>query len=154
PYAERLTEKMLKDLEKNLRTHHAAWTEDNLWNAFAAAHPGKVKGRSQVGRFADLVSLVRFALEQQAVLTPFAESVNERFEAWLQSRTETKEPITAEQFEWLHLIRDQIATSLSIEADDFDYSPFSQQGGLGRAYQLFGEQLPQLLEELNEALAA
>lgn len=48
--------------------------------------------------------------------------------------------------------RDHIATSLSIEADDFDYSPFSQQGGLGKAYQLFGDQLPTLLEELNGVL--
>jgi hypothetical protein len=53
---------MLKELEKKLRDQHAAWTEDNLWSAFAAAKPGKVKGRSQAGRFADLVSLVRFAL--------------------------------------------------------------------------------------------
>ena len=35
---------------------NAAWTEDNLWNAFAVTAPGKVKGRSQAGRFADLVA--------------------------------------------------------------------------------------------------
>jgi type I restriction enzyme R subunit len=50
--------------------------------------------------------------------------------------------------------REHIATSLSIEPGDFDYAPFSQQGGLGRAAQLFGEQLPKLLDELNEVLAA
>jgi type I restriction enzyme, R subunit len=79
PYKQRLTEPMLKELERKLREQHAAWTEDNLWNAFAAARPGKVKGRSQAGRFADLVALVRFALEQQPVLEPFAESVTTRF---------------------------------------------------------------------------
>ena len=62
PFKQRLTEPMLKELEKKLRDNHAAWTEDNLWNAFAAAKPGQVKGRSQAGRFADLVALVRFAL--------------------------------------------------------------------------------------------
>jgi type I restriction enzyme R subunit len=46
PYKQRLTELMLKELEKKLREQHAAWTEDNLWNAFAAAKPGKVMGRS------------------------------------------------------------------------------------------------------------
>ncbi len=30
----------------------------------------------------------------------------------------------------------------------------SQRGGLGKAHQLFGEQLPKLLDELNEVLAA
>ena len=29
-----------------------------------------------------------------------------------------------------------------------------KRGGLGKAHQLFGEQLPKLLDELNEALAA
>ena len=33
-------------------------------------------------------------------------------------------------------------------------SPFNQRGGLGKAHQLFGEQLPKLLDELNEVLAA
>jgi type I site-specific restriction endonuclease len=65
PYRHRLTEPMLKELEKKLREEHAAWTEDRLWDAFAAVAPKKVKGRSQAGRFADLVALVRFALERE-----------------------------------------------------------------------------------------
>jgi type I restriction enzyme R subunit len=59
-----------------------------------------------------------------------------------------------EQLAWLNLIREHIATSLSIETDDFEYAPFSQRGGLGKAYEVFGETLPALLDELNEALAA
>jgi type I restriction enzyme R subunit len=145
---------MLKELEQKLRENHAAWTEDRLWDAFAAAAPGKVKGRSQAGRFADLVSLVRFALEHQPMLKPFAESVTERFNDWLTDKATGGVTFQPEQLAWLNLIRDHIATSLSIEADDFDYAPFSQRGGLGKAHQLFGEQLPKLLDELNEVLAA
>jgi type I restriction enzyme R subunit len=154
PYRQRLTEPMLKELEQKLRENHAAWTEDRLWDAFAAAAPGKVKGRSQAGRFADLVSLVRFALEHQPMLKPFAESVTERFNDWLTDKATGGVTFQPEQLAWLNLIRDHIATSLSIEADDFDYAPFSQRGGLGKAHQLFGEQLPKLLDELNEVLAA
>jgi len=54
----------------------------------------------------------------------------------------------------LHLIRDQIATTCSIEPDDFDFSTFAQRGGLGRAHQLFGAQLPAILDELNASLVA
>src|SRR6185295_2875969 len=154
PYKQRLTEPMLKELEKKLRDYHAAWTEDRLWDAFAATTPGKVKGRSQAGRFADLVALVRFALEQQSVLAPFADSVSERFNEWLANKAKAGATFTPEQHAWLNLIRDHIATSLSIEPDDLDLSPFNQRGGLGKAHQLFGEQLPTLLDELNEALAA
>ena len=51
-------------------------------------------------------------------------------------------------------LRDHIATSLSLDPDDFGYAPFAQRGGLGKAHQLFGEQLPKILNELNEVLAA
>jgi type I restriction enzyme R subunit len=34
------------------------------------------------------------------------------------------------------------------------YAPFSQEGGLGKVYQLFGDELNDILDELNEALAA
>ncbi|HEY1768696.1 MAG TPA: type I restriction-modification enzyme R subunit C-terminal domain-containing protein [Chthoniobacterales bacterium] len=112
------------------------------------------KGRSQAGRFADLVALVRFALAQQPVLAPFADSVSERFNEWLMDKAKAGTVFTAEQLAWLNLMRDQIATSLSIEAEDLDLSPFNQRGGLGKAHQLFGEQLPKLLDELNATLAA
>lgn len=154
PYRQRLTEPMLKELETKLRENHAAWTEDRLWDAFAATAPEKVRGRSQAGRFADLVSLVRFALEQQPVLAPFADSVRERFEGWLAQKAAAGTTFTPEQTAWLSLIRDHISTSLSIEPGDFDYAPFSQRGGLGKAHQLFGDGLPGLLEELNDVLAA
>jgi len=154
PYKQRLTEPMLKELEKKLRENHAAWTEDRLWDACAVAAPGKVKGRSQPGRFADLVSLVRFSLEQQPMLKPFAESVHERFNEWLTDKAKAGTTFTHEQLAWLKLIRDHVATSLSIETDDLDLSPFNQQGGLGKAHQLFGDQLPKLLDELNTVLSA
>jgi type I restriction enzyme R subunit len=191
PYRHRLSEPMLKELENKLREEHAAWTEDRLWDAFASVVPKKVKGRSQAGRFADLVALVRFALQREQTLQPFAQTVNQRFEQWLarkqsgseeQSRDgsatlsdETKSgsgvpPLhpdqeqrrdasatvvfTQEQLAWLELIRDHIATAISIEPNDFNYAPFSQRGGLGKAHQLFGDELPKLLDELNEVLAA
>ena len=44
--------------------------------------------------------------------------------------------------------------AISIEPEDLDLTPFNQRGGLGKAHQLFGEQLPKLLDELNEVMAA
>ena len=61
---------------------------------------------------------------------------------------------TEEQLHWLEMIRDHIAANLSIEPNDFEYAPFSQQGGLGKVHQLFGDKLNTIIEELNETLAA
>jgi type I restriction enzyme R subunit len=154
PFKQRLTEPMLKELEKKLRDNHAAWTEDRLWDAFAVTAPGKVKGRSQAGRFADLVALVRFALEQQPVLAPFADSVSERFNEWLMDKAKAGVKFSAEQLAWLNLIREHIATAISIEPEDFERSPFNQRGGLGKAHQLFGNDLNRILDELNLMLVA
>ncbi|HSH40121.1 MAG TPA: type I restriction-modification enzyme R subunit C-terminal domain-containing protein, partial [Chthoniobacterales bacterium] len=83
-----------------------------------------------------------------------ADSVSERFNEWLMDKAKAGIVFTQEQLAWLSLMRDQIATSLSIEPEDLDLSPFNQRGGLGKAHQLFGAQLPALLEELNSTLAA
>jgi type I restriction enzyme, R subunit len=154
PFKQRLTEPMLKELEKKLRDNHAAWTEDRLWDAYAVTAPGKVKGRSQAGRFADLVALVRFTLEKQPVLAPFADSVQERFNEWLMDKAKAGLTFTHEQITWLNLIREHIATAISIEPEDLELSPFNQRGGLGKAHQLFGGQLPSILDELNLKLVA
>ena len=69
-------------------------------------------------------------------------------------RQDAASTFSDEQIIWLKLIRDHIATSLSIETDDLELSPFNQQGGLGKAHQLFGDQLPKLLDELNTVLSA
>ena len=61
---------------------------------------------------------------------------------------------TPEQRQWLDAIKDHIATSLSIERDDLDGMPFNRIGGLGRAFDLFGDRLDPILEELNMRLAA
>ena len=41
-----------------------------------------------------------------------------------------------------------------IEPDDFEYAPFAQEGGLGKVYQLFGDELNTLIEQVNESLVA
>jgi type I restriction enzyme R subunit len=110
--------------------------------------------KSGVRRFADLVSLVRFALSQQPVLEPFADSVQARFDSWIEQKAASGTKFSVEQRAWLELIRDHVSTSLAIESEDFGYSPFAQRGGLGRAHQLFGAQLPTLLDELNHQLVA
>jgi type I restriction enzyme R subunit len=154
PYKQRLTEPMLKELENKLRQENANWNEETLWHAFSATAPDRVKGRSAINRFADLVPLVRFALEQQPVLEPFAESVTDRFNHWLSEKSHVGIAFTDEQIAWLNLIKEHVATSLNLETDDFEYAPFNQRGGLGKAYELFGADLPKIVEELNNVLAA
>jgi type I site-specific restriction endonuclease len=129
--------------------------EGALWQAYAAVKKDKVKGASQRRLMTDLVSLVRFAMQQDNELVPYPERVQANFKAWLaQHQQHTTQPFTQEQQHWLEMIRDHIAANLGIEIDDFEYAPFNTEGGLGKVHQLFGAELPKVIEELNRELAA
>jgi type I restriction enzyme R subunit len=149
--AEPLTFEALKALADTLQAPPHLWTEGQLWQAYAALFKSKVKGENRKRILTDLVSLVRFAMHQDNELVPFPERVNANFKAWL---AQAGHPFTPEQRHWLEMIRDHIAANLSIVPDDFEYSPFAQEGGMGRVYQLFGAELPKVLEALNRELAA
>ena len=130
--------------------------ESALWQAYAALQKGKVKGASQRRLLTDIVSLVRFAMQQDNELVPYPERVQANFKAWLaqHQREQGGKPFTLEQQHWLEMIRDHIAANLGIETEDFEYAPFSQEGGLGKVHQLFGAELPRVIEEMNRELAA
>ncbi len=129
--------------------------EGALWQAYATLRKDKVKGATQRRLLTDLVSLVRFAMQQTNELVPYPERVQANFKAWLAQHQQTdNNPFTTEQQHWLEMIRDHIAANLGIEIDDFEYAPFNAQGGLGKVHQLFGAALPKVIEELNRELAA
>jgi type I restriction enzyme, R subunit len=156
PYKQRLTYAQVKELAHAIEKPSdgfRAITPSQLWRAYERLDKSKVRGNGgQV--LTDIVSLVRFAIQRDPELHPFADDVNVRFASWIQQQAAKGRKFTAEQRQWLESIRDHIATSLSIEQDDFDEVPFNQRGGLGKAYQLFGDELQPLLTELNEVLAA
>lgn len=128
--------------------------EGTLWQAYAALDKSKVKGASRQRILTDLVSLVRFAMQQDNELVPYPERVAANFKAWLAQQESAGKAFTTDQQQWLEMIRDHIAASLGLEIDDFDLPPFSQQGGLGRVHQLFGAELPKVIEALNRELVA
>jgi type I restriction enzyme R subunit len=153
PYRERLTFEEIKELAHAIGRPPYQWTPEKLWQAYEALERSKVRGAG--GRvLTDLVSLVRFALEQEDELVPYPERVEERFRAWLLQQENAGRTFTPAQLAWLERIRDHVAASLAISPDDFDYTPFVEQGGIGKAYELFGDELTPLLDELNEALVA
>jgi type I restriction enzyme R subunit len=49
---------------------------------------------------------------------------------------------------------EHIASNLGLETEDFQLPPFNQQGGLGKVHQLFGAELPKVIQALNTALVA
>lgn len=156
----RLTFEHIKELAEAIEKPPYLWNESQLWQAYAALEKSKVKGASGKRILTDLVSLVRFAIHQDNELVPFPERVNANFNAWLAQTTRhsresgNPEPFNAEQMRWLDMIRDHVAANLGIGPDDFEYAPFAQEGGLGKAHRLFPNSLQTIIEDLNVALVA
>jgi type I restriction enzyme R subunit len=153
PYEHRPSLEDIKKLAEAIKSPPANLTPAKLWAAYQRVESAKVRGSGgQV--LTDIVSLIRFAVGEDDELVRHEEVVKLRFDLWLQEQQQGGQEFTPEQLRWLEMIRDHIATSLSIEPDDFDLEPFTQEGGLVAAYDLFGSALNPLLEELNKELAA
>ena len=124
-----------------------------LWQAYEVVEPDKVRGKG--GRqLVDVIALVRHAMDPNTTLAPVGMTVQERYQQWMSEKQTSGVMFTADQRKWLDAIKDHIAASLNIEQDDLEEVPFNSIGGLGRAYELFGDKLIAILDELNERLAA
>jgi type I restriction enzyme R subunit len=154
PHGRRLRYKDVKELAAAIKAPPRQWTPERLWRAYETVSKDRVRSASDERLLTDVVSLVRFALHRDEELKPFAEQVRERFETWMAEQASRGRRFTDQQRRWLEMMRDHIATSLEIGLDDLDYTPFSGEGGLGKAQQVFGTDLGKVLRELSEALAA
>jgi type I restriction enzyme, R subunit len=153
PQGKRLTFAEVRELANAIARPPRAWTPEHIWKAYEALEKSRVRGHG--GKvLTDLVSLVRFTLEQDNELVPWTETVHQRFEAWAIAQEQAGRTIDPVQRQWLELIRDHIAGSLTISRDDLMEPPFTQHGGLGRALKVFGPGLDEVLRDLNEALVA
>ncbi|WP_419660427.1 putative protein DUF3559 [Desulfosarcina variabilis str. Montpellier] len=154
PYKAQLSAEELQALADAIRKPPHHLSEDRLWQAYAAVEKDKVRGVGAKHILTDLISLVRFALDQDNELVPFAERVEANFKAWLAQQANAGREFTVDQLKWLKMIRDHIAGNHSIGSEDFEYPPFIQNGGLGGFYDMFGDQYAEILDMLNTDLVA
>jgi type I restriction enzyme, R subunit len=126
---------------------------NRLWQAYSIVEPGQVRTRDGK-QLVDVIALVRHAIDPNTLLAPVGMTVEERYQQWLAEKQAAGVTFTADQQKWLDAIKDHIASSLNIEREDLEEVPFNTIGGLGRAYELFGDKLSGILDELNMRLAA
>lgn len=155
PYgARRLTYDEIRQLAEAIKKPPYQLTQELIWQAYEQLERSKVKGAGPQKLLTNIVSLIRFAIGESDILEPFPETVNRRFNDWLAQQQEAGRTFTPEQRKWLEMIKEHIATSVSIGIDDFESVPFYEKGGAVKANKVFEKRLDKLLEELNEALVA
>jgi type I restriction enzyme R subunit len=152
PYQRReLTYKMIKDLVETIKVRKPHLAPLNIWRAYAQLE--KVNDQPKNELIA-LVSLIRKISGIDESLTVYDKTVDLNFQQWVFTKQAGTLKFNEEQMQWLRMIKDYIASSFHVEQDDFELDPFNKQGGLGRMWQLFGDNTDEIISELNEVLAA
>jgi type I restriction enzyme, R subunit len=146
-----LSYKAIKDLAEAIRTAKPLLAPMHIWKAYEQLE--KVTGQPKNELMA-LVSLVRKVAGMDDTLTSFDKTVDKNFQNWIFRKQAGTLKYTEEQVQWLRMIKDYIVASFHVDREDFELDPFNKKGGLGKMWQLFGEETDSLINELNESLVA
>ena len=152
PKGAKVTFTELEALMKQLQRPPVSASLDLIWNSYAALQPENVK-QSAMHTATDLVALIRFTLEQNKVLVPFSDVVNERYEAWLLAQKAQGQNFSETQLWWLERIKDTIVQSAQFSVDDLELAPFTERGGTDGAGRDLGSQAQVIINSMNEALS-
>jgi type I restriction enzyme R subunit len=153
PYRRReLTFKMIKDLYDKIKMEQPLLDPVTVWRSYEKLD--KVKG-SPKNELIALVSLIRKVSGIDQALTSYDKTVNNKYKDWLfKQNAGQHNRFSEEQMKWLDMIKEYVASSFHVGKEDFELDPFNKNGGLGKMWQLFGEKTDDIIEELNEVLAA
>lgn len=152
PYRRReLTYTMIREVLELLKSEKPMLAPLNVWRAYEAL--GRCKGSAR-NELTAIVSLIRNISSIDNELTTFDKTVDKNFQEWVFKKQAGTTKFSEEQMQWLRMIKDYVTNSFHIDREDFDYNPFNASGGLGKMWQLFGEQTEVIINELNEVLVA
>lgn len=153
PYQRRaFTYAMISEVLDKLKAAKPALAPLAVWRAYETLEKTNGSPRNELTA---LVALLRRVAGSDNELTDYEKTVDKNFQQWVFKKQAGNAPkFSEEQMHWLRMVKDYVAASFYMGKDDFELAPFNAAGGLGRFYQLFTANYEQLLEELNEALAA
>ena len=153
PYNRRhLTYSMVSDLLVKLKQDKPTMAPLRLWQAYEQID--RIESSQPLNELTALVALVRRVIGLDEKLTPYNKLVDKRFQDWVFKKQAGPVKYSEEQMNWLRMIKDHIATSFHLEKDDLDYSPFDAKGGMMKMWNLFGNDLDSIVNELNKELTA
>ncbi|MBO6559451.1 MAG: DEAD/DEAH box helicase family protein [Nisaea sp.] len=148
-----LTYDMIREVLDKLKADRPTLAPLRVWRAYALLD--EYKGSDPTTELTALIALIRRVCGIDASVAPYSETVRKNFQNWIMGHHSGRgQKFNEEQMDWLRMIRDHIISSFHLDRDDLEMSPFDAKGGMGKMYQLFGDQMDQVIKELNEALAA
>jgi len=131
----------LAELKQKLAATRYHFTIDNLQRAHNERYHKAL---------VDIISMVKHAAREDEPLFTAEERIQRAFDRMSLAAT-----LTPEQQQWLERIRAHLIANLSISKEDFNTIPiFANEGGWGKANRIFNGDLPALIRQWNETIAA
>jgi type I restriction enzyme R subunit len=129
---------VLKDLRMELLKNH--FPETSLKRASQIVYKKHLP---------DIISIIRNAAKNEPLL-----EVNERVDNAVEKLFVGK-TLSIEQSEWIQYIKEHLIQNLTLDKEDFEYSPiFERHGGWGKFRKVFNEDAETIIIRINEAIAA
>lgn len=152
---QKLTYDAIRELTDAMLANQPALTTANVWQAYKRLDAKSVRSAPVDDLLTEVISLVRYALGQTDALESFDTLVQTRMNLWLGRQENAGITYNKEQTDMLWAIARYIGANTEISRRDFMNAPsLSDQGGILKAQSLFGNQLNDLLNELEEVLVA
>ena len=131
----------LGELKEKLQSSQQRFTIENLQRAHEARYNKAL---------VDIISMIKHAAHEEESLLTSEERVDRAFDQVMEGKY-----FSPAQHLWLDRIKSHLIANLSIDKEDFDYIPvFADYGGWNRANGIFDGELPNLIIEFNQAVAA
>jgi type I restriction enzyme R subunit len=129
---------VLKDLRMELLKNH--FPEANLKRAAQLVHKKHLP---------DIISIIKNAAKNEPLL-----EVNERIDRAVEKLFAGK-ALDDEQSSWIQYIKEHLIENLTLDKEDFEYSPILERhGGWGRFRKVFSPEAETIIKEINAAIAA
>jgi len=148
-----ITFKELRELSERIAAPPRSWSIDLIWNAYQALDTDNVQ-RADRHTATDLITLIRYTLEHDHELIPYATTVEDRYTNWLAQQHQNGATFTETQRWWLDRIKDTIIQTTHVTIDDLALAPFTERGGIDGAGRDLGPEAQTLIDDLNTTLAA
>jgi len=131
----------LGELKEKLQSSQQRFTIENLQRAHEVRYNKAL---------VDIISMIKHAAHEEESLLTSEERVERAFDQVMEGKY-----FSPAQHLWLDRIKSHLIANLSIDKEDFDYIPvFADYGGWNRANGIFEGELPNLIIEFNQAVAA
>jgi type I restriction enzyme, R subunit len=147
-----ITMEQLKKLCDILKRDPYRLKVEQIWQAYAYLKGPSVKACPSRIFVTDIIPLIQFEAGIIKILEAFSQGVERRYRSWCHLNEKKGKKFIPSQLDFLETLKNCIAENGTIAIEDLDFLPQYHGSGTMRMYQLFGNEMTLIIQDLNKKL--